>query len=234
MKISMMSDLFKLTLLCIASEFSCSPIYTPDTHNVPLLNSSNETHLTFCPTPGIGFELLTAHSFSKHLALMANGGYFKRSEDTQSDCYRHWYGEIGTGLFFPYEKHFVYEIFSGYGLGMTKSYNFKIDSYINQGKYQRFFIQSDLGITLRIVEMAISWRNSYVSFTDFHYDGKNRPNSKGYWFYEPAITFKIGMENLKFFAQFGGSNAFLEQEIDFNYVNQYMTLGAEFAIGKKY
>lgn len=230
-----MSDLSKLMLFCAASIFfSCNPIYTPDTRNVPLLNGSNETHLTFCPTTDIGFELLTAHSFSRHLALMANGGYIKRSENDQSDFYRHWYGEIGPGVFFPYEKQFIFEIFSGYGIGMTKSWDNEISSDINQGKYRRFFIQSDLGITLRIVEMAISWRNSYVSFTDFHYNGKNRSNNKGYWFYEPAVTFKIGRENLKFFAQFGGSNAFLEQEIDFNYVNQYLTLGAEFAIGKKY
>lgn len=210
------------------------PIYVPNDRNIPLLTRANETKIAVLPVLfGVNgdIELLAAHATSKHFALMMNGHYSGEYKDEKqySKC---WLGEVGAGFYFPFRQHYVLELYGGYGLGMNKQADYDFSSYTNIGKYHRFFIQPGIGITTKLIEIGLAWRFSYVSFIDFHYEGRNKPQWCGYWFYEPARTFKIGWKGVKLYQQIGGAIPFLKDKIDFGYTRSTFSMGLEFDIVK--
>lgn len=187
---------------------SCSPAYVANTRNVPLFDKAGETTANISYLSGIDVQL--AHSFSDHIAVMANGNVLINNIDFPKQYSPPWphrqFGEGGIG-YFKGGDGLRYEVFGGYGFGQNygtvpRAFFFKVEDrpVVVLAKYQRIFIQPSVGIDFENSSMIFTTRISAVDFRSYraYIDSLNYqvpPATAGFnLFFEPAVTWRFHLD----------------------------------------
>ncbi len=253
-----MKDLRLLLLLSIFCAMffitSCShTYYNANTHNVPLFEEKNEFRISMTDISNIGgeFEFQGAYALTDNIGIAGNC-YFTPGVH---------YFDISSGMYKPLNSNYIFETYVGAGL-YNQSHTYTTAEYysglnlilpVNVGtsnlKAVRSFIQPSIGLKTEYVDIAFSPR-----FTSFYvFDVKNNinveldsgnyaekessilngiSNHKSYFFFDPAITLRVGWKYIKFQAQYSynipvGYN-------NFNYKESNLSIGIYFAYAKYY
>lgn len=190
----------------------CAPVYIPNTTNAPLFGQKGELMVAaFGGTNG--YDAQFAYAPTDHFVLMANGSYQSKSADSNDlkNYHKHLFGEIGAGYYTKWGERARFECFGGYGFGQAETgYNYTFfthNSGLVKGLYERYFIQTDLGITstFDVVTSGVCLKGSYVNFFKFTSGTEVFHESRSNFYFEPAVFIRAGWKYIKFQFQFGGS-----------------------------
>jgi hypothetical protein len=199
------------TLAIILIISGCAPVYIPNTTNAPLF--SNRGELLVAGFGGTnGYDAQFAYAITDHVAMIANGSFQSKSDSSALDRYhKHLFGELGAGYYTKLGDRARFECFGGYGLGQAETgYDYTFfthNSGVVKGMYERYFIQTDFGIssTFDVVTSGISLKGSYVNFFKFSSGLEEIHESRSNMYFEPAVFIRVGWKYIKFQFQFGGS-----------------------------
>ncbi|HVI46138.1 MAG TPA: hypothetical protein VM802_14780 [Chitinophaga sp.] len=259
-----MKPIIYAVLLCsVAVITSCNKhIYVPNTVNVPLLKEKHEFKGSISPT-----NLQTAFAITNNIAIMANGQYvyrFKFNDSINNDLFsdnntRGGLIEGAIGYFKPLDpkKRMVFDVYGGFGGGHFKTLTVKRtsgsnpDDYTIKNQFTKVFIQPSIGFVHPVIEAAFSSRFSLLNFYNtqmgpkaFENDATGKANfmrisDKPVFFYEPALTFRVGYKYVKFQAQLQFSLPLKDNTYDTFDVNDYFQpvafgMGASINIARWY
>ncbi|MFC2116548.1 hypothetical protein ACFLTU_08725 [Bacteroidota bacterium] len=246
-------------LVCLIGLSGCTHYYyVPNAHNVPLIQEKHEARISVGACAGdeySGGDFQAALSVSDHVGIMVNGFIAKGEKEYEKWHPFNWspeapeiihntgsgqFVEFGTGYYLPIPHHdrLVFETYGGLGFGKVLSgYN----SLSSSLKFQRYFLQPSIGFTGKVFDIAFSYRFSLLNYTDINYKA-NIPHDEALYLNnlvetnlsllsEPALTIRLGYENVKFQLQLGFSkNASIpEFRNNFNF-----NIGVFMAITDKY
>jgi hypothetical protein len=194
---------------------SCSHYYyAPNSSNTPLFREKNELSASGQLLTGgnhQGVEVQAAYAVGKHTAVMANfaeASNAKSSNDlAESEAGRGSFAEVGLGLFYPLpNSRFVFETFGGGGVGSIKN---DYGMATSTTRFNRFFLQPDIGFRSKYFDFIVSGRFSlvnlkikgihnaeYLSQTDIDqlvYVGEHRTSL----LWEPGVAVRAGGKSLK-------------------------------------
>lgn len=183
---------------------ACSPLYVPNTRNVPLFKEGGEFQATVLGTTA-GGDAQLAYAFSDHVAAIGSYSFGSRKETNPGDDTefkrKNNYGEIGLG-YFKAKRNSRLEIFAGYGTGKGTSHDQYYFYGLNNdvvatGTFNKIFIQPTIGTNNKNFNLAFTPRLSMVKFTEFVTedvrvkDKKVKPEENYEAFIEPAGTGKF-------------------------------------------
>jgi hypothetical protein len=229
------------TLFFILVLISCSPVYLPNSRNVPMFSKKGEVQGTF--SFGSGYNMQAAVSITNHFGIMANGMYAD-SKDFNKRINKYTFGEVGLGYYSNSEKYY-FDVFGGYGTGKsssTDSVAFAFhpttlsgyDINLSSARYNRYFIQPSFGFKKKHFHGAIAYRFSLMDFKTGVYQGKNIDISRSpVVFLEPAIVLKFPFEQFVISIQTGISWPMNKADQYFDYVPMIISTGIGFRIGYK-
>ena len=223
---------------------SCSPLYVPNTRNVPLFRAKGEFQGTVYISTGLETQL--AYAVSKNIAVMANGSLISQKIAEQDYTRSHKFAEAAIG-YYKVDQRYRAELFLGYGAGKETSFAqyFFFAPYFSQkdlvatGTFNRIFIQPTIGTNGRGFNLAFTPRLSFVDFTKFTSTDNNpankevtvKPNEKYHLFLEPALTGKFPIVgNLQGVFQLG-LNVAMPGDVYFDYVPLQFSIGIQLNTG---
>ncbi len=198
--------------------------YAPNAHNVPLLKEKGDTKLTLAISGGdefTGFEAQFATAVSEKIGVMGNFIHASGESDSDRDAESGsgYLFEVGAGYFKPIGRKFVFETYSGLGIGSATN---KYDPGTSKVKFTRIFLQPSFGFTTKGFDIALSSRFAglnYHSIDANSYDDHDLEYIRDHKFsvlFEPALTIRGGWEETKFQLQYviskNLSNPSLSQE----------------------
>lgn len=225
--------------------------YTPNAQNVPLIDEKAEGGGSFSFQKGLysrGLNLQTAFSPLNHLGFMLNyhflsakysyeGSWWSSLYSDEGEVKRNFF-EVGMGYYTKVQEKSVFEVYGGVGWGSAKFENYGT-YYYNYNRIRgkvtdnRYFLQPAFGwIFNEHLELAISNRFCLLYYKDLTVDGGIEieldellnVNDNPLFLIEPAVTFRVGGENIKFQYQVCLSNYIG------NYTGYYDPLAMSFAL----
>lgn len=237
-RLANINPLFTITPLAIFLSSCAQLFYVTNKQNVTLFEEKDE--MEFNVAAGTGFvvssiEIQGAYSIMDHMALQGNAAAWIGDGCSGSIV------ELAPGYFLPLEDDFVFEIYGGYGKG--RSY---LDTNALEPKYyppyqhlnvsfDRYFIQPAFGYSSDYFDVIISSR---ICLSDFY---GHRPlvflkhdlspytfeTMNQLWTFEPALTIRGGIPNVKFQMQ-----AIYIRPFESKYLNQsfYESLNFNFSL----
>jgi len=201
---------------------SCAPCYyAPSAQNVPLLQEKKDFRASGSFKLGgytMGCDFQGAVAATNHLGIMLNYSYFtgRKSliDETKLSDSRSNMVEFGLGYYTPLSDKFVFETYGGYGTANIKTSH---DSYLEyKGSTVHswsLFIQPTIGMHKKNVELAYStrFRMLDINRVEFDYYTNGQPDEDltdleslpMSYFMEPAFTFRVGGEYVKYQMQVG-------------------------------
>jgi hypothetical protein len=205
---------------------SCGPlVYTNYGPNTPLLNQKGETSLT----AGVNFTMsdlwedeLAGVSLTGATAIGNNtalaGAFHYSGGKSEDDWTRHSsYWELSAGWFKQKKGPFMFEVYGGPGFGtINNSSPSNSDIKI---KFMKPFIQPSIGWRFKLVDLSVTSRFSYVSYTSdrvFYIDQEPANLGSDSFSWDPAFTFRVG-KTVKFQYQMCYSTF----QSDWEYYNYY-------------
>jgi hypothetical protein len=224
------------TMLVAIIFTGCAPVYIPNSANAPLFEEKG-TLLVSAFGGSNGYDAQLAYGITDHFAVMANGSYQSKEFDSNAiDKYhKHMFAEFGGGYYTKMNDNGRFECFGGYGFGQSETaydYTFFYHNHdILKGTYQRFFVQTDLGLSsdFDVVTSGISLRGSYVNFFKFASETKVYNESMAQYYFEPAVFFRVGWKYVKLQFQFGGC-VLMQHDKEFDHQPFMMSGGLVFNI----
>jgi len=233
----------KLSLFLLLTATACSPLYVPNTRNVPLFREQGEFQGTIYTSNGA--ELQLAYAVSDHVAVMGNASYLSRKQGDQDFTRKHFFAEGGIG-FYNVKRNLRTELFTGYGIGSGTSFSqygfftqyFGQKDLVATAKYNRIFIQPSIGTNNRGFNIAFTPRISLVDFTEFSSSDNStqnqvtiKPDESFHLFIEPALTGKFHLVgNLQGVFQLGLTLP-TPNDVYFDYVPLQFSLGLQLNTG---
>ncbi len=220
---------------------SCAPVYMPNTLNPHLPRMAKEAHVS-AHTGMNDIDLAATYSVTDNIAVMADGSFSNKNNVKDKDYHKHSFGEGGIALYAPLGESGAYNIGMGYGGGTSTSRdNFEFfgnQSLVAEGTYNRFFFQQNIGYVSKYFEILLGTRFSYVQFSHFNIvmaedSTASSPTFNGTlqsWFFEPAITAKLGGPAFKFAVQTGFSVP-MKNNVQFQSQPFLFSVGVELALG---
>lgn len=207
--------------------YSCAPAYIPNVINSPMFNNGGELQVsTYASTSGLDAQ--AAFAISDNVGIMANGSFMDRTDEFNNDYHKHKFIEFGGGYYDQIERRGRYEIFAGFGAGeLQAKYDNSIWSSYTDVKSYRYFLQPAIGVTGNVADFSTAMRVVLIDL----YQGSRREKA---YFFEPAITGKLGYKHVKAIMQFGLSIPTNPDAVDFNYQPVIMSLGLQLNIGRVY
>ncbi len=189
----------------------CSPVYyAPDTVHAPLHKEAGELRIAGGTSGGTD---VGATGFQGSMAIMDNVAVMgsvmlanEVNEDPEDDEEGTGSGHIfnlGAGYFTNYGP-LVLEAYGGMGWG--SAFNDLHDDGTIKAKFTRPFVQPSIGLRFKIFELAVSSRFSYVDYYSFSTEDLSNYYKeevdelkaiRDIWFWEPAITARVGAPFLK-------------------------------------
>jgi hypothetical protein len=231
------NSILSLIVSCLA--ISCSSVYLPNSHNVPMLSKAGEVqgHLSFVS----GYNLQAAVAVTNNVAVMANGMYSdsKQSSDVSGSKYN--FGELGAGYFVNTDKYYI-DLFGGYGAGKTSTTDstsyFVIrptqTSYVHitSVNYNRYFLQFSFGIKRDHFQGAATYRLSLMDFRRAAYNGNSiNVKQNPVYFFEPAAVVKFPFGKFMLSAQAGLCLPVNDNELHYDYIPVTISTGLGFRLG---
>ena len=215
----------------------CQPnYYMPHTQNVTLFDSVNQAQVNVNINSG-GIELNAAYSVGNNTAIAISGGVYRPSNVENGDGGSGYYMEPSFGYFKPLENNLVFETYLLAGFGNVENH-FPSTIGNNPGttgkisaNIMTYGLQPQIGYKTKYIMVALSSRFVAVNYSDI--SGSlvfENQNQVGYlnrnannFMIEPALTFRGGLEHLKFQVQFG--NSFNVTNSDFKQGKDYFSVG---------
>jgi hypothetical protein len=210
----------------IFTTHSCS-VYTPNALNTPLLKEKGDFELG--AHIGNGTNLQAAYAIGNHLGVITNyaGTESEVSINDDNTKRRGSMYELGFGYFSKKpDSKIIYEIYGGAGVGnvsIEKKLSNATAYSIFKTSTSKFFIQPAIGSVRKNFEISFATRMSvaqYRKINTTYSDAELRSDNlynleQPCWMYvEPALTLRLGVENLKFQMQVGRSFKLSKQDID--------------------
>ena len=227
------------SLFFILALLSCTPVYLPNSRNVPMFSKGGEVQGNF--SFGSGYNMQAAVSITDHIGIMANGMYAdSKSLDRKVNKYT--FGEVGIGYYSNNNDKYYFDFFGGYGTGQSTSsdsvYAFHptafsgYDIHLSSATYHRYFIQPSIGIKRKHFHGAIAYRFSLMDFKNGVQNGKNIDISRSpVVFLEPAFVAKFPFEKFVISLQAGVSSPMNKADLYFDYVPFVFSTGIGFRLG---
>jgi hypothetical protein len=218
---------------------ACSPLYRPNTVNVPLFKEKNELSVNAGASSN-GADIQAAYSITDNIAVMANGSFYNANSTEATGIARkeNNFGELGVGYYKHLGDDIIGEIFTGFGMGKAYNQNnywIELNSF-NRVDYNKIFVQPSIGFISNIFELAASIRWSYVDYYNFKSDAPvnygNLPNRSANMFIEPAFTARAGYKSVKVYGQLG--LAMPTMPITYNYRPLMLSMGVNIKIAQRY
>lgn len=218
---------------------SCSPLYRPNTINVPLFKEKNELSIN-AGTSRNGADIQAAYSVSNHFAVMANGSFYNINSTNGTNILREEnnFSEISAGYYTHIGENIIGEIYPGFGMGRAYNQNnYRIEQfYFKRVDYHKIFLQPSIGFVSNIFELATSVRWSLVDYynfkTDYPINYTNLPIKTANIFIEPALTVRAGYKSVKVFTQAG--LVIPTMPITYSYVPLILSIGVNIKLAKRY
>lgn len=221
----------------------CSPIYyQPNTHNVPLFYQKGEgsaaLHLSNKQS-----EIQAAYAISNHAYGLLNTQFVNHPNDSDGDGGKGNILDLGAGYFTLFPSGVLLEAGGFVGGGNLENHFPSTQTSSSRGNIQASIskagIQSSLGLRGRYLEGALSIRFTHLQYSsisgDLVFDKKDQVtelrNNASQWLMEPALTFRAGIDPVKFQLQFGGSNNLTD--VSFRQRTKYLSIGLIVRINRK-
>jgi hypothetical protein len=211
--------------------------------NMPLLREQGE----FRGSISAFNDLQLAYAATPHLGIMANG--FTKSESVTFNDGSQLNGsgfllEAGAGYFNAFHDLLSAEGYAGIGFGQVTSET--VDSNGNGRTFNasgmKLFAQPGLGLSHRIVDFGVATRFAMVKFSNLQttnytdtllaQDGFKDLDKPTFFFFEPALTARVGYQWVKFFAQWGTSLKLNSEALNFR--DNYALIGLHITIAPRY
>ncbi|MCG8411720.1 MAG: hypothetical protein MI739_10605 [Bacteroidales bacterium] len=210
---------------------SCSPEYIPNMVNTPLFTEKGEFQATVA-SGSSNLDVQTAFAVTDHMGVMVNGSYGSEKTNDSDDFHKHIFLEGGLGYYDKIGNRGRYEVYGGYGFGKVEGFfeNTLDISQKTDAKYNRFFIQPDIGFVSKVLDGNFASRLVLVQLTP---QGEGYSSAKYNFFLEPVLTSRIGFPYAKFVMQVGLSLPIGSQTLNFNYQSFIFNLGLNINLGRK-
>jgi hypothetical protein len=230
----------KFWIILIALLSACSPLYVPNTRNVPLFQGQGEAQISAYATSA-GLDAQGALALTDNIAIMGNYAYGSEKRVNPAFTRKNSYGEVALGFYKASRKARI-ELFAGYGVGKgtnLSQYYFFADDFgqgdtIITAKMNRIMIQPSIGTNNRKFNIAFTPRISLVDYTEFMAGDKTeKPNEKPHLFIEPALTGKFHIAgNVKGVFQLGLTQG-LPSQAFFDYMPLQFAFGLQIDTGNQ-
>jgi hypothetical protein len=256
-----------MALSCLLIFSACTTqhyYYLQTPHQVPLFKEEKEVRLS----GGGGMSsstnaknLQAAGSITDQFAIAANYMDIKNSKETTINGVRTnwWKGRYFEGMFGYYKdfgKFGIFETYAGYGSGAQEhSYASEdVDLYFpfipvptstvmgsSKLNFNKYFVQPSYGISLDVVDIALSLRVSDVFFNTidnkvnsdyFAYKELEDMNRRSFILFEPAITVRAGWKYVK--GQIQYSYTGILAGAYFPYETYHFSMGLNFAFAERF
>jgi hypothetical protein len=209
--------------------------YVSPVQDVPLFTQKNEYRVSAfigSSTESISGNMQAAWSVTDNIAVMANVLFAKGLNDANDSWGRGFNADAGAGYFKPSDRHRIFEIYGG--TGFSRQHHVYRETIFNEFSPShiagnsslssfKLFLQPSVGWKFKGFETALSARFNSLSFFNINNDitwslnehEYNKLNSlegkRTYFFFEPAITIRFGMENVKIQVQ-GTAGSYMNDE----------------------
>lgn len=223
-------SLFTILLLI---QSSCAPVYVPNTYHSYLMDQKGDLHAAVY-TGTNGIDIQGGYAVSENVGLVAAASFGKREDDTNSDgsldadFHKHNYGEFGLSYFHPFGGVGRFEALGGFGFGSAETvtqYDFFGPEVVRAtGSYNKFFVQSNVGLETGALEAGVAIRLGQVVFNEFETSDETYGDSEAGTFFEPGVFARVGWKNIKIESQFGLSGL-LQDEVAFDYEPGILSIG---------
>lgn len=222
----------------------CSPYYyVPATQGVPLIDERGAADLTASGHPPTQGDVSAAYGITDHVAIKADGSWYEAVRDKEEEeVVTTRRVEVGAGYFTPVMDGFVFEIYGFGGMGDVENRLIHtVDDHPETAgrmtaQFDLFGVQPNFGYKSDIWTAGFSMR-----FARLHYRRikgsliyhdvdqiQYLADRRSHFLIEPAFTFRVGIENLKFQLQYMYSiNA---TDVFFRQKNSNFTLGLNFSL----
>ncbi len=221
-----MNKLIFLVIIYLLIFNACS-VYTPNSVHMPLFTEKGQVSAGVHANQGLNLQ--GAYAITDHVGVMAN--YMRVNNEVDTDeTTREGNGnltEIGLGYFTETGSKTVFELYGGAGIGdvdITKSIP-SGSSRTFYTKATRIFFQPSFGYVSPNFEIGLSGRMAFVNYRDIEssYTAEDLAadhfvdiDSPTWIFFEPALTIRGGIENLKVQLQVGKSFKLNKEELGFD------------------
>lgn len=209
---------------------ACAPVYIPSARHTHLLDKRGELNGAIL-TGTNGADLQGAYAVSSRVGVVAAASFGTNDEEGSLDYHEHSYGELALEYFRPFGRIGRFEFLGGGGMGSATSVdNYTFGSTDQQvqatGKYNKLFIQSNIGLETSWIETGVALRLGHVTFTEFETSSTIYRESESGTFFEPALFARMGGKNIKIEGQFGTTGLLQdEQDVAFDYRPLYFSIG---------
>jgi hypothetical protein len=206
---------------------SCAPAYVPNTLNTPLMSNKGEIQAGL--NIGLsGFDPQAAYAITDHLGVLLNGSFRNSTSDSSDSYHKHVFLEGGVGYFTKIGGIGRFETYGGYGYNQLQAY-FDSDIWTDFADVtsNRIFIQPAIGISTSIFDGSFATRFVLV---DMHQTDVQKTG----FFFEPALTLKLGYKYVKGVLQLGLSYPFNSEGYDFNYQPILFSMGIQATLKRNY
>jgi hypothetical protein len=177
-----------------ATMTGCAPVYIAPAAHAPLFDRADEFHVAGHAGSN-GLDGQVAMAITDRVGVVGGGSFAPESEDGEE----HVYGEGAIAWFIPTDGAFRIELLGGLGYGSSRGkYDEEIlGSFSARGNYLRPFVQLDLGLASKYLEVALVSRVAYV---DYRYKEINQEvvsSRENTLFGEPMLVLRAGGESIK-------------------------------------
>lgn len=207
---------------------ACAPVYIPSARHTHQLDHKGElSGAAFVGTNGI--DLQGAYAVSDRFGFAGAASFGDNEEEGNEDYHEHSYGEIAVEYFRVIGNIGRFELLGGAGLGSATS----VDNYAFSGtdravqatgRYNKLFLQSNIGLETDWVETGLALRLGQVRFTEFETSATTYEEAEAGTFFEPALYARLGWKNIKIEGQLGTADL-LQEEVAFDYRPALVSLG---------
>jgi hypothetical protein len=219
--------IYLLGILVLLYASSCTPAYIPNVINTPLLSNAGEFKASV--NGGLaGFDPQISYAITDNIGIMLNGSFASRTSDSTNNFHKHQFVEMGLGYYQKFGNSGRFETYGGAGFGKLKAeYENELWMSRSDVNSRRFFIQPGVGVSTNFFDGSLAARFVYL------YLVQGSKSNTGL-FVEPAITVKLGPENIKAVFQLGFSSSMNYSNIEFNHQPFLFSIGLQATLGRKY
>lgn len=218
----------------------CAPVYVPNTVHSPMLEGQGEVQVGgYLGSSGI--DLQGAVALTDHVGVSADFSYADQEQEAEdesigSDVHNHRFGEVGLGYFTDAGEAGRFEVYGGYGRGSAEATDeyefFGSQSVTATGRYDRFFLQPAMGITVGPLTLNGAIRLVRVRFFEFETSREIFSENRAQFFVEPAGGVQIGTRTVRFGTQIGVSQPFTPaSDVAFHHQPIWLSVGVQLALG---
>lgn len=220
---------------------SCATVYVPNSIHTPFHEEKGE--LKAGVSSGLNqIDGFVSYSPLKNVSVMFNCvSNYKFNVDTVGFKTYHLFAfDIAPGYFKKIDENWNFEVYAGYGQGNFATRNVAMHKlsavYLGdlKGNYERFFLQSAIGIQTGSFSFSYAMRFSEINYRRIADELNVNIFNGSLHFFDTSIRMGIGSESFRIYAEGGLSLPLREHAVHKNFASQPFILqfGVNFNIFK--